>query len=446
MKPLDIRQLDKGREAPPPGEAQAEAVRPRAALWRGVAQAALALVVLAAGFAGYRALLAAKQPVAQRPALERVWAVETVPVVYDSHRPLLVVYGEAVAARRAEMRALVPGEIVRVGANLREGGTVAHGETLVEIDPFGYRGALTEARANLAEAEARLAEREALIALQRDTLVRAGEQLAIARRDHERALELHRGGTMTDKALDDRRLVLSQREQAAEQARSNLAAEQARADQQRAQISRLQWRVEQAERSLADTVLRAPFDAHVRGVNAEVGRNLGINDVVAVLLDRAGVEVRVTLSDRQYGRIVAEDGTLVGRPVEIVWTLGAQERTYAGRIVRLAAEIATQSGGVDVFVAVDLTGAAADLRPGAFVEVRVPDRTYDNAVRLPESALYGGDTVYAVVDGRLASRRIELLGRDRDAIFVAGDIAPGERIIVTRISEIGEGLRVEEPR
>lgn len=435
MKPLDVKNLA-GLDARRGGRAAGYA--------RALAQALLALAVLAAGYFAYQYMLAARPAVFQRPAQEQVWAVSTVPVSYATHQPSLSLYGQTVAARRVEMRALVAGEVVSVSPALREGGRVDAGEQLLGIDRFAYEGALREARANLREAEARLAQSEAQTALARDARASAQEQLTLAERDLERAQELVTGGNVSRKTVDDRALIVSQRQQAVEQQTNTIAAAEAASEQQRAQIARLTWKVEEAERALANTALRAPFAAYVTGVNAEVGRVLGANDIAATLLDASGAEVKVTLSDRQYGRILARDGTVIGRPVEIVWNLGETSHAFPGEIVRVGAEIATQSGGIDVYARIETDNDGAALRPGAFVEVRVPDRAYDNAARLPETALYGSDTVYVPVDGRLVARKVELVGRDGKDILVSGDLAEGERVVTSRITEIGEGLRVEE--
>ena len=135
---------------------------------------------------------------------------------------------------------------------------------------------------------------------------RALEQLAFAERDLDRASQLRESGAVTERTVDERSLIVSQRKQAVEQRRNALAVERARVEQQQAAIERLEWRLAQAEKNLSDTVLKAPFDAVVREENAAVGRLVNVNDVIAALYDRNALEVRLTLSDNQYGRILSD--------------------------------------------------------------------------------------------------------------------------------------------
>ncbi len=404
----------------------------------------LPIALLAGAFFAYQYFISTKPVVAQHPAGERVRAVNTVSAVYTSYQPLLTLYGETVAGRRVDIRTQVAGEVVRVGPGLREGGEVSAGDLLFEIDNFEYQGALVEARANLSESVAKLREFEARAELERDALGRAIEQLELARRDLTRAEDLSESGTLSEKTVDDRALVVSQREQGVEQRQNNLQIEQARAEQQRAVQARLEWRVRKAERDLAYTRITAPFDAYVRSAGVELGRTLSINDVAVTLLDRNWVEVRVTLSDRQYGRIMERDGTVAGRTVLIRWAVGATPLEYAGTIERVAAEIDSQSGGVEVYARVEFVPGDRPLRAGAFVEVDVQDLKYDNIVRLPVTALYGQQDIYVVVDERLEKRVIEPIGFVGSDVLVRGSLNEGERVVVTRLTEIGEGIKVTE--
>lgn len=402
------------------------------------------VLVLALGIATFAGLKATKPEVPQRPLQEQVWPVKAVEADITNFQPYLTLYGQTVSGRRVELRSLVSGEVLETGPAMREGGVVARGDVLLRVDPFQYRGALDEAEAKLAEARAKSREIDAAIESEQDALKRAREQLAIARRDLERAIPLAKKGTLSKKAADDRRMAVSEREQSLELRANNLEIQQARAAQQRAVISQLGWRVRQARRNLEDTVLKAPFDAYVTGVSAEAGRIVSANDQVATLLDVNWLDVRFTLSDRQYGRIIASEQTLIGRPVKVLWHVGDEPIVYPARIERVAAEIAAEKGGVEIYARLDDPGSPTPIRAGAFVEVQVPDRTYEKVVRLPQTALYGSDRVFVIEGGRLKARAVAFVGAAGTQVLVRGEIAKGDRVITTRLPAAEDGLRVEE--
>jgi RND family efflux transporter MFP subunit len=401
------------------------------------------IFVLALGIISFVGLKATKPEVPQRPAQEQVWPVKIIEAEVSTFRPELVLYGQTVAGRRVELRSLVAGEVIETGKHLREGGVVRKGEVLLRIDPFQYEGKLVEARAKLVEARAKAREIEAVIESEQDALKRAKEQLVIAKRDLARAVPLAEKGTVSKKVADDRRMIVSEREQGLDQRTNNLDIQQAKAAQQGAVISQLEWGVRQAKRNLEDAVLDAPFDAYVTNVTAETGRIVGANDQVATLIDTNWVDVRFTLSDRQYGRIVSSEKTLIGRELKILWHVGDEPIVYKALIERVGAEIAAEKGGVEIYARISDPNKPTPIRPGAFVEVRMPDRAYEGVISLPQTSLYG-DRVYVIEDGRMKSRQVDLVGAIGENILVRGKVAKGDKVVTTRLSAAQDGVRVEE--
>ena len=405
---------------------------------------ALPLLVLALGAVSYAGLKATKPEVPSRPSQEKVWPVLAAPVEFSDYKPEVRLYGETLAGRSVELRALVAGQVIETGPGLLAGGQVKKGDLLLRIDPFQYKGALDEAEAQLMEAKAELDEIEATIKSEQDALGHSKEQLVIAERDLSRAVPLVQRGAVSKKVADDRRMIVSERNQAVKLRVNNLAVQKAKAEQQQAKIVQLDWKVRQAKRHLEETELKAPFDAYVKNVNAELGRLLGVNDAVATLLDRDWMDARFTLSDSQYGRIVTEGETVIGRPIEVLWKVGSKELAYKAVIERVAAEITSESGGVEVYARLTDPLKPIPIRAGAFVEVQVFDRAYSNVARLPETAVYGGERVYVIADGRLSERKVELIGSAGDDVLVRGAIAQGDRVVTTKLTNAGEGLAVEE--
>lgn len=411
---------------------------------KALLQAALAFGILFAAVKGMNYLVATKPEVAKRPIQEKAYAAETVTAVLADNTPLISVYGEVTAGRQVDLRTLVGGEVVSVHPELKAGGMIGQGEELLAIDRFDYEGALTEAKANLAQAEAQLVEFRGRVELEKANVIRAQEQLEFAAKDLQRAEDLVARGSVTERTVDERKLLVSQRQQVLEQRGNTLDLEEAKVIQQEAVIERLKWRIEEAERNLANTVLKSPFDAIVRSEAAQVGRLVSVNDVVAAVYSRNELEVRFTLSDNQYGRLVAESGTVVDREVEVIWYLGHEPLTFAAVIDRVGADVASTRGGVDVFARISIEAGRTPLRPGAFVEVRIPDQRYAETFRLPETAFYGGGRVFVVEEDRLVQRQVDALAIDEGYIIVRGGLKDGETVLSTRIPEAGDGLLIRD--
>ncbi|MGI9401066.1 MAG: efflux RND transporter periplasmic adaptor subunit [Rhizobiaceae bacterium] len=420
----------------------------RSLMWmivRGLIQALLMIAILFAGFTAMNRLASTKPEVPRRPPFPTVYTVDTLTAEKGDFRPSFIAYGQIVAGRSVELRSLVTGEVVAINPSLKPGASIKQEEPLVEIDRFNYEGALREAIANLEETRAKIEESRARIKIEESKLLRAREQLTFAQSDRERIALLREQGTATEKQVEDREFIASQRQALVEQTEISITAEAARLAQQEAILQRLEWKRDQAQRNLDDTVLSAPFDGVIRIAEVEIGKMVNANDVVVEMFQQGNLEVRFTLTDERFGRIQTANDSLLGREVEVIWVVGASEYRFPAKIVRLGAEITANRGGVEVYARINSAGIPVTPRPGAFVEINVPDRLFDNHYRVPETAIYEGDTIYVVIDGKLAAKPVRISAYDGVEALVTGDISNGDEILITRIAEIGEGLRVRRP-
>ena len=391
--------------------------------------------------AGY--LQATKPQLAPEAPAERVWLISTVDAVLADQQPELLAYGEIVAQRDVEMRALVAGPVVAVGGNFVDGGRVEKGELLVEIDPFEFESSVASGKAQVLEAKAHLTEIQAQIDAEESNLAYDREQLEIAARELQRRDALAKERVISEQALDDARLARNERARTVALGERNLNMLRAGADRQRAVIAQAQVTLDRARRDLRNSRLLAPFDGYLTETAAAIGKSLPVNGKVARLIDLGQLEAKFHLSDEEFGRLVNAPEGLQNRAAQVVWRIGAETFRFAADIARVGAEIDASSGGVTAYARIAAGTAHGALRPGAFVEVYLSDRLFRQVARLPESALHEDEWVYVVVDGRLQARLVELVARIGNDVLVQGELAHGESVASTRFPGIGPGVKVD---
>ena len=348
----------------------------------------------------FAVLLVGRQEAQPLVLQERAWVVESSTIAYQATRPIIPAYGEVVAARQIDLRALVAGEVISVAPTLEEGALVKKGETLLQIDPFVYENALGEAKAQALGAEA---------------------SYMTAKTDFERAQTLIKKGTVSKKYLED--------------TRANYLVKKSTYD-------RLKIAVRRAERNLKNTNVVAPFDAYVSNVNAREGRLVGNNDFVARLSDAHNYELRFNLSDAEYGALLNAGSDIVGRPVKATWTIGNREIVLQAKVRRVGASIDRSTRGVDVYADV-VTPENGVLRGGAFVKVALQGSLVERAALIPTRALYDNAYVYVIKDDRLAQRQVDVLLQTGGQVYITAGLEAGEQILLTRFNEVASGVLVK---
>ncbi len=407
-------------------------------------QTILPVLVIALGYASYSYLEQTRPEKNKRPVQEYVFSVKSIPAKAETIQPNLKLYGSTVSGRRVDIRALVAGRVIEASGALKESGRVNKGDMLLRIDPFGYESAVQESESLLAEAKARVQELEASIESDTTSLKSSKQQTALARTDLKRAQPLARRGTVSKRTVDERKQTLLQRQQSTDQLSNAIKVWNAKVAQQKAIVARLTSSLALARRRLEETSLKAPFNAYVSDITSQVGRMVSANDKIATLIDRDWIEAKFTLSDEQFGRILSGSQALEGRKINVIWVLGEKRIVYPATIERVGAQVNATTGGVEVLARISDPNQPVALRSGAFVEVMVPDKKFVDVFRVPPTALYSGNTIYVIEDGRLAERTIKVVGAVDNDLLIEGPVKSGEKILATRVSTPGSGVRVQE--
>ena len=84
------------------------------------------------------------------------------------------------------------------------------------------------------------------------------------------------------------------------------------------------------------------------------------------------------------------------------------------------------------------------MRPGLFVEAAIKGREIQNVVAIPFRAFLDLNRVVTVdPDNKLRFRNVTVLHREGDTVYVSDGLSPGEKICLTELPDMVEGMSVE---
>jgi RND family efflux transporter MFP subunit len=378
----------------------------------------LPLIVLLVGASIAVAMIKSRPETVRRAPEALAPLVRTITVERVPHRFQVTTQGTVVPRTESALVSEVRGEVMWISDAFAAGAFFEPGETLLRIDPIDYEAAVTQAASTVAEAELRVAreEEEAVIAREEYADLGMGEPTPLALREPQLA-----------------------------QARAALAAAQAAKAQ--------------AERDLDRTRIRAPFAGRVRSKNADRGQFVNAGTMLGMIfaVDRAEVRLPLAPDELAYLEIpMSYQGALEAQrnpenmpSVVLHARYGGVERTWEGRIERIEGEVDPATRMVYVVAAVDdpygrqAEGPVAPLVSGLFVEADITGRAIDDVILLPRGALQRDDRLLIVDDDcRLRFREVEILRRSRERIVVGAGLEPGERVCMSQLDAVTDGMRV----
>ncbi len=328
----------------------------------------------------------------------------------------MVVHAQGTVSPRTEAD-LVPevsGNVLWISPNLVAGGYFEAGEPLLRIDERDYRYALE--RADAAVDRARAENEFAAFELRR--LREMEERNLISPSDVETGM---RAARVTEAALADAHAALNQ-----------------------------------AELDLSRTEVIAPFTGLVRSEQVDPGQFVNRGSAIARLYAVDYVEVRLPIADQQLAYLdipPMQRGELnesSAPDVLLSADFAGQHYKWRGTIVRTEAEIDMRSRMVNAVARVRTTDDAAanpEYVPppvGLFVEAEIQGRSADNVVVVPRSVIRNGNQLLVVDDDdRLRFRTVSIARIHGDDAYIDGGLEKGERVCLTVLQAVIDGMRVE---
>jgi RND family efflux transporter MFP subunit len=281
----------------------------------------------------------------------------------------------------ANVRAEVAGSVVEVDVDA--GQQVKKGAVLGRIDDTALRDAWLSARAALRSAES---------------------SAQLAQRNSERSARLNQAGAVADRDLEQAQNAATTAEGQVADARARLAT---------------------AEKQLAKTVVRAPFDGIVAEASVSEGDVVQSGGQMFSVLDPRTMRLDASVPAEQVAAV------RVGTPVQFSVT-GYGDRRFTGNITRVSPAVDPTTRQVRVIVA--LPNAERTLVAGLFADGHVATDRHEGIV-VPRAAV---DTrglrpvAVRLRDGRLERVEVELGLEDRasERVEVTKGLAAGDTLLV----------------
>ena len=363
----------------------------------------LALLIIALGALTLGAAYTYKPPAQKKPQVSAKPVVQTLPLTLADYPLTIRSQGTVQPRNSTTLVTEVAGEVIDIASVFEAGGLFKRGDVLLRIDPHDYQVAVQQAEAALAGAKARLAEELG--------------KAEVARR--EWASLIKQGRKPTDLAL--RKPYVDQAKAAVDSAQADLAA---------------------AERKLARTQIRAPYDGMVQNRQADLGQYVNLGTALGQVFATDSAEVRLPIADQQLPFLYssAQHSVAHQQAVNLSAQFGEQSVSWPARIVRSEATVDERNRMHYLVARIDdpynlrASSTAPALKVGSFVQAAISGEPLTQVYRLPRSLLRGDNQLLvADRDDRLQQRTLTLLRSTGQYIYFRSGTEPGDRAIQTAL-------------
>ena len=202
------------------------------------------------------------------------------------------------------------------------------------------------------------------------------------------------------------------------------------------QLEQLELSLQDAERELGYTQVRAPIAGTITERFVNIGDHVTVNQHLFDIIDFDSIVARIYVPEKELSRMrVGQDARIFAEAA------GTAERR--GAVDRIAPRVDPRSGTLKVTVAIP---PSEGLLPGMYVTVELITDVHEDAVLVPKKALvYDADQLFIfrlLEDDTVERLLIRASLEDRDNIEPAGILELGDRIVVAGQASLKDGSQV----
>ncbi|MCW8092053.1 efflux RND transporter periplasmic adaptor subunit [Alteromonas sp. ASW11-130] len=367
------------------------------------------LIILVAIIAA-AVMIGAKKPPEQKPVESKPFLVDAMQINSEDVHFKVYSQGNVIPKHQTNISAQVSGKIVEVSDTFVAGGLFNEGDLLVRLEQEDYATELKLAEAELVQANAALTEEKARGKVAEQEWRSVNSSIA------------------PELGLRKPQLATAQ---------ANVKAAEAK--------------FERAQRNLARTEIRAPYDGLVVSKNVDLGQFITTGAVIGTIYSTDEAEIRLPIPDSDMAFIDITSQIKQASPVTLTATVAGKKRAWEAELVRSEGILDTGNRVIYVIAKLDDPYARKDtdttpLRFGQFVEAEITGTQSQQLFVLPRNVLRLDNTVLQVTDDRnVKINPVEVVRTNANYVYISSGLDEESQVITSAVPNPYNGMKVRLP-
>jgi RND family efflux transporter MFP subunit len=344
-------------------------------------------------------------------AAKAVMSVEVKNLQPQHYQIMIESFGTVKPRTQSVLTAQVSGQITAISDNFRDGGFFKKGDVLLTIDDRDYQAELKISQASVLTAKQQLLEEQAKVKQAEEDWQRLGN------------------GEPANP------LVLR---------KPQLAAANA-------QLLSAQAKLEKAQLALMRTKIYAPYDGRVLSKKVDVGQVVSNNTPLANIYATDYVEIRLPInnSDINFAIFPTENDPTTQAKITFTGQFN-RNQTWQGFISRTESSIDENSQQLYVVAQIDqpfdaeakAAAMGVSLKIGQYLEAKIQGKILEDALVIPNSAIYQGSYVYVEKNNLLQRKNITIAWQNGESAVISNGLSFGDNLVLTPLGQVSSGTKV----
>ncbi len=347
-----------------------------------------------------------------------------------------------------KVAAEVPGRIDYIHPSFIEGGQISKGDLLVRIDQRSYKLDRQSAQVKIRQAKTDIKSLKQDIDNLKSDMGLSQANVNLTKKEFERISALTKNQFASKTALDRAEQQYLQTKIAFQNIRNRMVMTRTMMEQREAALSMAKVNFEKADLAYQKARIVSPFDGWVLGKMLETGEYVNPGQVIGSIYEKDSfdVDISIPLENMKWINPILQKGQTPVAQVSIANFKGEDAYRWPAKVARFKANVDEKTRTLPMTLEINPADAKAkrnslfDLKPGAFVKCTIQGTTYDNIFILPRYLLRAGDLLFVINDDHLKMKKVTVLRKFEDKVFISDGLKPGDKIISSPLPGALEGM------
>lgn len=393
------------------------------------------ILVLVVAVALARFLISLKKEPEKKEITKTPPSVNIIVATPISKQMTVEAFGTVKPRKSVKIAVEVPGRIVSLHSSFIEGGMIQKGELLATIDPQTYTLEKSAALVRIDQARTDIENFKQEIENLKTDISLSTASLKLAQKELDRVKSLTQSKYASKNSLDRTEQQVLQARMALQALENRLRLSDTVMETKKAALAMARVDFSKADLALKRTRIKADFNGFVIEKNAETGEYINPGQALGIMYEKNkfDVDIRIPIEKVGWLKALLKRQTVPKVSIVMANANGKENLEWEGQLARIKANIDEQTRTLPLTIEISDANKdnymGFDLKPGAFVKCKIIGEMIHGIYELPRHLVKQGDLVYTVVDNKLKFKKINVLRKYEESVYIDNGLSNGDKII-----------------